>query len=173
MFKKTLSSFFIFITSRELLLLLGLVILVSSVPMYLEQIYFLKSHWNVHPHEALIAEMEELLDGFGGILVASGVFFEERETLRKMSGASISNELRNEYLNEVAHHNGMGLLLMGLFIEIGTQILEVPPRVINSDGMEITIFSICFLLSTFAFIILLDFLKDYTKTYFLKKYNAV
>ena len=49
--------------------------------MYLEQIYFLKSHWNVHPHEALIAEMEELLDGFGGILVASGVFFEERELL--------------------------------------------------------------------------------------------
>lgn len=171
MFKNTLSTFFNLITSRELLIVLGLIILASSIPMYLEQIFYLKNNWGLSASDHAIGEMEELLDGFGGILVAVGVFLEERETLRKMSGFEVKNAVLNDYLNEVAHHNGMGLLLMGLFIEIGTQIIEVPARVVNTNGMENSIFTICFILSTITFIILLDFLKDYIKTYFLKKYK--
>lgn len=171
MFKTALNYFFQVITSRSLLIILGLIIFASSIPMYLEQIFYLKNYWGFNASDHAIGEMEELLDGFGGILVAVGVFMEERETLRKMSGFEVKNVVLNDYLNEVAHHNGMGLLLMGLFIEIGTQIIEVPPRVINTNGMENGIFTICFILSSITFIILLDFLKDYIKTYFLKKYK--
>lgn len=171
MFKTALNYFFQVITSRSLLIILGLIIFASSIPMYLEQIFYLKSYWGSNASDHAIGEMEELLDGFGGILVAVGVFLEERETLRKMSGFEVKNAALNDYLNEVAHHNGMGLLLMGLFIEIGTQIIEVPPRVINTNGMETGIFTTCFILSSITFIILLDFLKDYIKTYFLKKYK--
>lgn len=173
MLKKLLEHFFLFITSRELLIIIGLIIVASSVPMFLEQFYFVKSHWGMVPSEHDIGEIEGLIDGFGGILVAAGVFLEERETLRSLSIHPKIPETNQTqlYLNEVAHHNGMGILLLGLFIEIGTQILEMPERVINSDGIEVYILTGCLVLSAFALIIMIDFVKDYVKTYFLKRFK--
>jgi hypothetical protein len=65
----------------------------------------------------------------------------------------------------------MGILLMGLFVEIGSQVMEMPSRVINTDGIEVYILAICLFLSYIAIIIQLDFIKDFGKTYFLKQYK--
>lgn len=172
MYLKLLNRFFAVIVSREMMVLIGLVLFASSLPLFVEQFRFIARNWSVHPSLHAIEEMEELLDGFGGILVAAGVFFESRETLVIMSQKQVYHKTLDHYLTEVAHHNGMGILLMGLFIEIGTQVLELPTHVFNSDGLEYSIFVVCFLLSTISLIIIFDFLKDYIKTYFLKKYKG-
>lgn len=136
---------------------------------------FVIDNWNGSPSMDSIGEIQELIDGYGGILVAAGVFFEERETLRHLSkNKNVPHEdnskLQN-YLNLIAHHNGMGILLMGLFIEIGSQILEMPSRVVNTDGIEVYILALCMVLCYFAVIIMLDFVKDFGKTYVLKSYK--
>jgi hypothetical protein len=68
-------------------------------------------------------------------------------------------------LNEIAHHNGMGLLLVGLFMEIGTALTGLPKRVFDFSGLERGIFGVCFALSLGAGIIMLDFVKDFGRTY--------
>lgn len=153
------------------MLLLCLIILFSSLPMIAELSRFVIENWNASPSMDSIGEIQELIDGYGGILVAAGVFFEERETLRhlsKIKNVTIKEDSKlQSYLNLIAHHNGMGILLMGLFIEIGSQILEMPSRVVNTDGIEVYILALCMILCYFAIIIMLDFVKDFGKTYFI------
>lgn len=175
MYKNLLSKFFVVISSREMMLFICLIMLLTSLPLVTELSHFVFSFWGTEPTLEEIGEMQELIDGYGGILVAAGVFFEERETLIHLSHkrnqkVEEPSQLQS-YLNQIAHHNGMGILLMGLFIEIGSQIMEMPSRIINTDGIEVYILAICLLLSYIAVIIQLDFIKDFGKTYFLKQYK--
>jgi uncharacterized BrkB/YihY/UPF0761 family membrane protein len=174
MIARFLSSFFLIITSRPMLIVLGVVMVVSAFPMVLEQWHFLVSYWSVEPSDAALDEMEDLIDGLAGILVAAGVFFEERETIRNITAHKTSETNPTHiYLNEVAHHNGMGMLLVGLFMEIGTLVVRLPERVVTvTHTVEKYIFVVCFLLSVLAFVIMFDFLKDFVKTYFLKQYRT-
>lgn len=112
-------------------------------------------------------DMSETLNGIAGVLVAIGVLLEERETIQKMSG--ITPSAADEYLNEVAHHNGLGLLLIGLFMEIVTLMIGSPKAVINTSGIEVYLFIFCFLLVVFSMLVELDLIKDYVKTYFGKR----
>ena len=176
MYKNLLSKFFIVISSREMMLLISLIMLITSLPLVAELTHFVFNYWKANPTLEEIGEMQELIDGYGGILVAAGVFFEERETLIHLSHKRNQKEQAEPtkletYLNLIAHHNGLGILLMGLFVEIGSQIMEMPSRVINTDGIEVYILAICLFLSYIAIIIQLDFIKDFGKTYFLKQYK--
>jgi hypothetical protein len=166
MIARFLDRFFLFIVSREMGIVLGVGICIAMVPMLLEQLYALRTGWATHPGHDALKEMEGVIDGLAGILVAGGVFFESRETLRNMALRKKEEvdptQLR---LNEVAHHNGMGLLLVGLFAEIGTALTGLPKRVIDISGLERGIFGVCFALSLGAFIIMLDFVKDFALTY--------
>jgi hypothetical protein len=136
------------------------------IPMLLEQLYSLRTGWATHPEHQALEEMEGLIDGLAGILVAGGVFFESRETLRNMALRKKEEEDPLQIaLNEVAHHNGMGMLLVGLFMEIGTALTGLPKRVFDFSGVERGIFAVCFALSLGALIIMLDFVKDFTRTY--------
>ena len=117
--------------------------------------------------EQEIDQMSETLNGIAGVLVAIGVLLEERETIQKM--ANIAVKPIDEHLNEVAHHNGLGLLLLGLFMEIITLLIEAPKTIINTEGFEIYLFGFCFLLVIFSMMIEIDFVKDYVKSYFKKK----
>jgi hypothetical protein len=157
-----------------MLIVLGAVMVASAVPMVVEQWHFLISAWSVEPSDAALDEMEDLIDGLAGILVAAGVFFEERETIRNISAhKTAETNFTQTYLNEVAHHNGMGILLVGLFMEIGTLVIRLPERIITvTHAVENYIFAACFLLSLLAFVIMFDFLKDYIKTYILKQYRT-
>jgi hypothetical protein len=168
MLTKLLNRIFLLITSREIMILLGLIIIVTSIPMVIEQVHFIRNYWNLKFDDHAINELEELIDGLGGILVAGGVFFEERETLRKMALGSEETAALQHRLNTVSHHNGMGILLMGLFMEIGSQVIEIPERIVNTDGVELKIFIACCIFSILALLIMFDFVKDYLKTYFIK-----
>ncbi len=127
----------------------------------------------MEPTDAELEEIEDLIDGVAGILIAAGVFFEERETLRKINAHNEEAQSTQIYLNEVAHHNGMGILLVGLFMKIGTLLIRLPERIITvTHSVENYIFAACLLLSIVSLFIMFDFLKDYLKTYFLKAYKS-
>lgn len=117
-----------------------------------------------------IEDMSETLNGIAGTLVAMGVLLEERGTIQKMAG--VNPRPVDEYLNEVAHHNGLGLLLIGLFMEIVTLLIDSPKSVVNTDGIEIYLFGFCFLLVVLSMFVEIDFLKDYTRSYFRKDFKS-
>jgi hypothetical protein len=166
MIARLLDRFFLFIVSREMGIVLGAGICVAMVPMLLEQLFSLRTGWATHPTHDSLEEMERLIDGLAGILVAGGVFFESRETLRNMALRKKEEvDPLQIALNEVAHHNGMGMLLVGLFMEIGTALTGLPKRVFDFSGLERGIFGVCFALSLGALIIMLDFVKDFARTY--------
>ena len=58
------------------------------------------------------------------------------------------------------------LLLIGLFMEIITLLIEAPKTIINTSGLEIYLFGFCFLLVIFSMLVEIDFVKDYIKSYF-------
>ena len=166
MVAKLLDRFFLFIVSREMGIVLGAGICIAMIPMLLEQLYSLRTGWAAHPTHDQLQEMEGLIDGLAGILVAGGVFFESRETLRNMALRKKQEVDPTQIaLNRVAHHNGMGMLLVGLFMEIGTALTGLPKRVFDFSGLERGIFAACFALSLGALIIMLDFVKDFARTY--------
>lgn len=170
MIAKFLNRFFLLITSRPMLTMLVLAMFAAILPMVLEQWYFFTHYWSIEPSEKDLESMEDLIDGMAGILVAAGVFLEERETLRRINSHLTETEPTQIYMNEVAHHNGMGILLLGLFMEIGTLLIRMPERIIHiNHTVERLIFGVCLFLSVITLFILFDFLKDYIKTYFTRK----
>ena len=166
MIARLLDRFFLFIVSREMGIVLGIGVCIAMIPMLLEQLHFLRHGWATHPTHEQLQEVEGLIDGLAGILVAGGVFFESRETLRNMALRKKEEEDPTQLvLNQIAHHNGMGMLLVGLFMEIGTALTGMPKRVFDFSGLERGIFAVCFALSLAALIIMLDFVKDFALTY--------
>lgn len=170
MFAKVLNRIFLLITSREVFLLLAIGLAFLSVPMIIEQWRFVREYRPDLDHYVL-HEVEGIVDGLAGILVAAGVFIESRDTIRKMAKESHAEEedkieLR---LNEVAHQNGIGILIVGLLMEIGTLLIGLPPRVIDAKRLERGIFATCAVLSMLAVVILYDFIKDYLLTYRMKR----
>ena len=153
-----------FITKRIVFMSLNIITFVFS--FYCLKGLFQFMHVFSSMSEQEIDQMSETLNGIAGVLVAIGVLLEERETIQKM--ANISTRPIDTHLNEVAHHNGLGLLLIGLFMEIITLLIEAPKTIINTSGVEIYLFGFCFLLVIFSMLIEIDFIKDYTKSYFKK-----
>jgi hypothetical protein len=169
MLGKLLNKFFLGIIAREILILLGILIFITAIPLTWEQGYLIRKHWDVLPVGHDLEEMEDLVDALGGVFVAVGVFWESRETLRNM--ALLQKEEHDSlqlFMNDIAHHNGMGILLVGLFMEIGTAIMKIPERLINTDGSEKYVFSVCLLLSIAGLYIVFDFVKDFIVSYFVK-----
>jgi hypothetical protein len=175
MFSKVLSRIFLLITSREVLLSLGILLALLSVPMIVEQFRFVRAYAPITSQDTL-HEMEGIVDGLAGILVAAGVFMESRDTIRRLAlsdthaaPAHAETDPVEVRLNEVAHQNGMGILLIGLLMEIGTLLIGLPARVIDAKRFERGIFGMCTLLSVLAVVILYDFVKDYLLTYRMKR----
>src|SRR6476660_4961409 len=131
-----LNRAFLALASREMFILFALIITLSAIPMTLEQWHFLRMQEAPTPDET--EDMERLVNGLAGILVAAGVLFESRQTIR-----AIAKHTKDETdpvqleLNEVAHHNGIGLLILGLFMEIGTLLIGLPARVVDFRPLEI------------------------------------
>ena|SRR6185312_7451517 len=153
------------ITKR--IVFMGLNIITFTFSFYCLKGLFQFMHVFSDMSEQEIDQMSETLNGIAGVLVAIGVLLEERETIQKM--AKINARPIDEYLNEVAHHNGLGLLLIGLFMEIITLLIEAPKTIINTGGFEIYLFGFCFLLVIFSMLIEIDLVKDYTKSFFKKE----
>jgi hypothetical protein len=168
MIYKLLNIILAFITRR-------LVFMTLILGTFVFSIYCLKGLFNfMHFFETMppndIEDMSETLNGIAGTLVAMGVLLEERETMLKMG--KLKERPVDVYLNEVAHHNGLGLLLIGLFMEIVTLLIGSPKTIVNTIGIEIYLFVFCFLLVVLSMIVEIDFLKDYTKSYFKKDFST-
>lgn len=177
MITNLLNRLFLLLTSRPVLIGFALAMALGAIPIINAQWHFLQGFWNTPVTDEVLEEMESIIDGVGGILVAGGVFLEERETLRKMAhrvGEKVADEEvshTQEYLNEIAHQNGMGLLLVGLFMEIGTLLVKMPSKLLDTNQNEKYIFAVCLLLTGVSLFILADFLKDYIKTYFRAEFK--
>ena len=104
-----------------------------------------------------------------GVLISLGVLMESRETIVKMTKTKITP--LQEHLNAVSEYCGMGLLLIGLFIEIFTVIIEVPNDLINTVGIENYLYSACVFFIALAAIIEIAFIKEFIKAYFNKSLN--
>ena len=172
MFSRVLSRIFLAITSREMFLVIGVFLALLCMPMILEQWRFVRAYVPLESHE-MLHEMEGIVDGLAGILVAAGVFLESRDTIRRMAANLPHDHVEHDpiqvRLNEVAHQNGMGILIVGLLMEIGTLLIGLPARVIDAKRFERGIFAMCMVLSVLAVIILYDFVKDYLLTYRMKR----
>lgn len=168
MLAKLLARLFLAITSREMFIALGLGLAALSVPMMMEQWRFIRDYAPGMASETL-HEMEGIVDGLAGILVAAGVFMESRDTIRKMATSDYRETPVEHRLNEVAHQNGAGILLIGLLMEIGTLLIGLPTRVMNTKRFEREIYIACLVCTVVTLIILYDFVKDYLLTYRMKR----
>ena len=110
--------------------------------------------------------MLKTLNGIAGMFVALGVLYEERETILHISKAKPKQ--RDTYLNIVAHEDGLGLLVIGLFMEILTISIEIPNKILDTSRVEYGLLVTCSLFVLFAMTIQFDLTKDYIKTYFKK-----
>jgi hypothetical protein len=162
---RLLGRLFLLVTSRPMLIVLGVALAALCMPMIAEQWRFVRAFVPGQTTLEAVREVEGIVDGLAGILVAAGVFIESRDTIRKL-GAPVGDRPEVEArLNEVAHQNGIGLLLVGLLMEIGTLLTGLPARVLDVRAWERGILVACTALSVVAVIILYDFVKDYLLTY--------
>lgn len=170
MLTRLLNNLFLALSTRPVMILTGLLLVLITCVLGLEQWHFVVQYWGIHPDEHTIEEIEEAIDGLGLVYVAIGVYLEERETLRHLAHRHTHHDEaespREVYLNEVAHQNGMGLLLMGLFMEVAMLALKLPDRIVYTHGLEAHCVAACIVMSVICVFILADFLKDYIKTYF-------
>lgn len=165
MIYKLLNIILSLIIKRSFFILINLFTFIFSFYCLKFLFSFIHSHSNLDA--ALNEQMNDTLNGVAGILVALGVLMESRIVIMKM----IKNEITSteEHINEIAEHNGMGLLLIGLFMEIITLMIDVPDNLIDTRGIEIYLFYACFVFIAISMMIEIDLIKDYLKTYFKKR----
>lgn len=152
------------ITKRFSFILINLLTFIFSI-YCLKYLFSFVMTYSVMNSDA-IDQMSDTLNSVAGLLVALGVLMECRLTIQKMTKTE-SNDLE-EYLNEIAEHNGIGLLLIGLFMEIVTLMIYVPNKLIDTSGIEKYLFYSCFLFIIISMLVELDLIKDYTVSYFKK-----
>lgn len=158
------------ITKRFSFILINLLTFIFSI-YCLKYLFGFVQVYDSKMNPEIIDQMSDTLNSVAGLLVALGVLMECRITIQKMTKFHIPLldddriELE-EYLNEIAEHNGMGLLLIGLFMEIATLIIYVPNTLIDTSGIEIYLFYSCFLFIIISMLVELDLIKDYTISYF-------
>jgi hypothetical protein len=163
MFARALHALFRFATTRAVLLALGLALALLAGAMLLEQWRFVR---DFQGGEAAVREAEGIVDGLAGLLVAAGVFLESRDAVRAIAhpGGAPSDTVEAR-VSEVCAQNGMGVLLVGLLMEVGTLLIGLPKRVLDTHGLERAIFGACAALTALTLLILYDFVKDVALTY--------
>jgi len=97
--------------------------------------------------------LEDISDAVGTILIAYGVAAEERETLMKFMGfyPEGRSPLQDD-LDHASHYFGLIFLVIGLFMEMGVQLIKIPDEIVNTQGLEDAIFALnsLFILLTLA-----------------------
>ena len=167
MFSRLLHAFFRLATTREVFVLIGVGLALLTGSMLVEQLRFVRDFAS---DPAMLHEAEGIVDGLAGVLVAAGVFLESRDTVRRIAYATPPPmDTVEARISEIAAQNGMGVLMVGLLMEVGTLLIGLPRRVVDTSGFERTIFGACALLSVVTLVILYDFLVDALLTYRMKR----
>ena len=92
---------------------------------------------------ANLTELENASDAVATIYIAYGVATEERGSLMEFSGVypALRSPLQMA-LDHASHCYGLSLLVVGLFMEIGVQLIKLPDSIMNTNGLEYAIFGI-------------------------------
>jgi hypothetical protein len=84
---------------------------------------------------ANIHEPMDIVEGMGVILIGWGVALEERALLREIFALKQEkDEAWQVAIDHLCHSAGVGLLVFGLFAEMGIEVIRLPDRIINTQG---------------------------------------
>ncbi len=103
-------------------------------------------------------QMDNIMNAIATILVAYGVVLEERESIFKIAKiypAAASETESN--LDHLCHDYGISFLVIGLFIEVTTEIVKIPCQIINFSAVEKPIFAVGMSLCVASIFMLLYF----------------
>lgn len=95
-----------------------------------------------------IDEMSKVMCGTGSTIVSYGIVLEERKSLMRIFECyPYYKNQKESAVDDICNDGGIVLLVIGLFIEVTQQFVEIPNDVINTEGKESIIFTIgCILL---------------------------
>lgn len=98
---------------------------------------------------ALLGDMKEVDDmskvtcGMGATIVSYGIVLEERKSLMRIFQCYPYYKTPQETtVDDICNDDGIVLLVIGLFVEVTQQLVEIPNDVIDTEGHEGVLFSI-------------------------------
>lgn len=169
---KSKRNLFGVLLNTYILIIFSTFILIAFAPVIFEEIVFIFNWFGGTFFEKEFEEVVEVIDGLATILVGYGVVLEERETIMNLSGRVYFGEraFKEKHLNEQSHIYGMGLLIFGLLLEIVTQSIKLPHRILDTSNILGYLLIICLVFTsvslwllfslTIQFIISLPFFKS-------------
>ena len=84
-----------------------------------------------------VEHIADMLEGLAIILIGWGVAIEERQSLRQMAGlVETPDNERQVAIDRVSHSNGIGMLILGLFAEIGVEAVRLPDDVLPTFNFD-------------------------------------
>lgn len=77
------------------------------------------------------------------MMIGWGVALEERHVLREMLGMiGQADEAWQAGLDSLCHRVGVGVLVLGLFADVCVEMVDLPDRIINTEGKEHSLLAI-------------------------------
>lgn len=153
---KNSRNLFAILMNSYVVIIFSTFILIAFAPVIFEEVVFIFNWFNGIVIETEYNEVVEVIDGLATILVGYGVVLEERETILKLSG-KVWEEQRaktEDYLSEQAHLFGMGLLIFGLLLEIITQAIKLPHRILDTSHYDGYLMVICLIFTSVSLFLL-------------------
>lgn len=84
-----------------------------------------------------VEHIVDMLEGLAIILIGWGVAIEERRSLREMAGlVETPDDERQIAIDGVSHSNGICMLILGLFAEIGVEAVRLPNDVLPTFDFD-------------------------------------
>ncbi len=84
-----------------------------------------------------VEHIVDMLEGLAIILIGWGVAVEERRSLREMAGlVGTPDDDRQVAIDGVSHSNGICMLILGLFAEIGVEAVRLPDDVLPTFNFD-------------------------------------
>lgn len=84
-----------------------------------------------------VEQVVDMLEGLAIILIGWGVAVEERRSLREMGGlVETSDGERQLAIDGISHSNGICMLILGLFAEIGVEAVRLPDDVLPTFNFD-------------------------------------
>lgn len=84
-----------------------------------------------------VEHIADMLEGLAIILIGWGVAVEERRSLREMAGLVVTPDDEGQVaIDHVSHSNGICMLILGLFAEIGVEAVRLPDDVLPTFNFD-------------------------------------
>lgn len=94
-----------------------------------------------------VDDMSKVMCGTGSTIVSYGIVLEERKSLMSIFQCYPALKSKKETMvDSICSDDGIVLMVIGLFIEVTQQLIEIPNDVVNTKGKESIIFAVGFCL---------------------------